>query len=880
MANPLNIGQPALALPHSIVTDGVFPSSGTGSDTFSSSAEIGFIIQTVFHTDRVDALTEANGQLLSYSSGNNNALWSVIGNMYGGNPYGFGDAATFALPDLQGAAPLFLTETGSYAEYGVTQGTPGNTVSLTQQQLPAALGGESAPISNEQYGLGMQYLIKTAGSFPEGPQPEPDTIGMVYPFAGRLGGGEVAGFLPADGRLLKIADYEPLYAVLGNTYGGDWVTTFALPDLRNHVPIGAGATAAGETTVVGQTLGSAELVLTSSDLPGAGGAALQTIQPSLAMNYVINTEGFYEGFGDMGSMLGQVTLYAGQHIPEQWTLAHGQVLPVSNNTALYAVMGGAVFGGNGWTTFALPDLRGRTAIGTGGELNLRVGDVIGSTEQTLSLQNLPELVVPVPNAQLVSDSGEPLSGDVIDAFNLEITGLWPQATVEYSTDGQTWGSSYTPVDGSNTVMIRQVAVTGQTSLPGDAITFELDAGSGPPPELDVAESTPEAPEDPVTDVTPPDAALQVSVPAGVEATSQEITGTSADTLRDLLIAASDTKINEEQVFEEILQSGIDSYVRTVQDQEAVTVHALTFESDGTVPGQPILVTGTDASDTQTLNSQEALIIDARNLPPGTVLQLDKVEFAIILGEVKVEGGEGRNFVIGDDSAQYIVLGEDDDVLRGGGGDDTIGSRGGDDQLFGDNGNDALFGGTGHNLLHGGEGSDVATYEGNIEDFLITRDHGKTLVSSLLDPGMQDTLINAELIRFSNQDYQIENSNEFSLIATLYHQVLGRQAEIDGFQYWAAISADGQSLGRIAMGFLRSVEKASAESRDFDALSAEDQIESLYNDLLGRASEEAGKVYWLEQLNSGTAIEDIASGFVYSPEFAGMQLNTTEWNFFV
>jgi Ca2+-binding RTX toxin-like protein len=111
--------------------------------------------------------------------------------------------------------------------------------------------------------------------------------------------------------------------------------------------------------------------------------------------------------------------------------------------------------------------------------------------------------------------------------------------------------------------------------------------------------------------------------------------------------------------------------------------------------------------------QEALIIDASNLPPGTVLDFGNVEFAIIIGPATITGGLGQNFVIGDNSRQFIVLGPDDDVLRGGGGDDTVGSKSGNDQLFGDEGNDWLVGGIGNDILQGGSGNDIL--QGGVSD---------------------------------------------------------------------------------------------------------------------------------------------------------------------
>lgn len=48
------------------------------------------------------------------------------------------------------------------------------------------------------------------------------------------------GFAPCDGRLLSIKDNSALFSLLGTTYGGDGMSTFALPDLRGRVPIGCG----------------------------------------------------------------------------------------------------------------------------------------------------------------------------------------------------------------------------------------------------------------------------------------------------------------------------------------------------------------------------------------------------------------------------------------------------------------------------------------------------------------------------------------------------------------------------------------------------------------------------------------------------------------
>jgi microcystin-dependent protein len=72
-------------------------------------------------------------------------------------------------------------------------------------------------------------------------------VGEIRPFASQL----PVGWLPCDGRHLKVNHYLPLYSVLGTRYGGDGSTDFALPDLRGRATAGADARrgqAVGETS--------------------------------------------------------------------------------------------------------------------------------------------------------------------------------------------------------------------------------------------------------------------------------------------------------------------------------------------------------------------------------------------------------------------------------------------------------------------------------------------------------------------------------------------------------------------------------------------------------------------------------------------------------
>ncbi len=94
--------------------------------------------------------------------------------------------------------------------------------------------------------------------------------------------------------------------------------------------------------------------------------------------------------------VGQICTFAFNFCPKGFLLAAGQLLPIANeNVALFAVLGN-VFGGDGRTTFALPDLRGRTAVGS--SPSLPVGTT-GGDASTVNLRAASSSGVQVPATQ-------------------------------------------------------------------------------------------------------------------------------------------------------------------------------------------------------------------------------------------------------------------------------------------------------------------------------------------------------------------------------------------------------------------------------------------------------------------------------------------------
>jgi len=92
--------------------------------------------------------------------------------------------------------------------------------------------------------------------------------------------------------------------------------------------------------------------------------------------------------------IGQISTYGFSFPPRNWALAQGQILSIAQNTALFSLLG-TTYGGNGQTTFALPDLRGRVVLGQGQGPGLSprsLGEVAGTETTTLLSTQMPQHV--------------------------------------------------------------------------------------------------------------------------------------------------------------------------------------------------------------------------------------------------------------------------------------------------------------------------------------------------------------------------------------------------------------------------------------------------------------------------------------------------------
>ncbi len=116
----------------------------------------------------------------------------------------------------------------------------------------------------------------------------------------------------------------------------------------------------------------------------------------------------------MDEYIGIIKLFAGPYAPQNYALCNGAILNIAQNQALFAVIG-TLYGGNGVTTFALPNLMGRVAVGAGngtGIPNVTPGQAAGNATVTLTTANMPAHTHMQQFANVASTTNSP-SGNVL-----------------------------------------------------------------------------------------------------------------------------------------------------------------------------------------------------------------------------------------------------------------------------------------------------------------------------------------------------------------------------------------------------------------------------------------------------------------------------------
>lgn len=131
--------------------------------------------------------------------------------------------------------------------------------------------------------------------------------------------------------------------------------------------------------------------------------------------------------------LGEVKIFSFPNVPQGWAQCNGQFMPINQNQALFSLLG-TTYGGNGQTTFALPDLRGRVPIHRGSGFTLGVGG--GQEVHTLTQNEMPAHTHFAQAASNQANTALPAGNYLAQALNLyhspdSLTSLNPTVVSNY-----------------------------------------------------------------------------------------------------------------------------------------------------------------------------------------------------------------------------------------------------------------------------------------------------------------------------------------------------------------------------------------------------------------------------------------------------------------
>ena len=136
----------------------------------------------------------------------------------------------------------------------------------------------------------------------------------------------------------------------------------------------------------------------------------------------------------MEPLLGQIVLFSGNFAPRGWAFCDGQLLQIESNEALFAILG-TTYGGDGYATFGLPDLRGRVPVHAGSGPNLtprKIGQKtgsersVGATSEQTSFAASTKLTSVNTTACSVGHPDENMQPSLCINFIISLKGVFPK----------------------------------------------------------------------------------------------------------------------------------------------------------------------------------------------------------------------------------------------------------------------------------------------------------------------------------------------------------------------------------------------------------------------------------------------------------------------
>lgn len=161
----------------------------------------------------------------------------------------------------------------------------------------------------------------------------------------------------------------------------------------------------------------------------------------------------------MDGTMSEIRMFAGNFAPKAWAFCQGQTLAINTNQALFALLG-TMYGGNGVTTFMLPNFAGRTPMGTGngvGNDNWTLGEIAGTPTVTCTTANMPmhnhASGTETASIKTFSDGGD--TGSPVDATLASLAGLYSTQPADSTLRPVTTAFSLSVAGGSQPISIQQ-----------------------------------------------------------------------------------------------------------------------------------------------------------------------------------------------------------------------------------------------------------------------------------------------------------------------------------------------------------------------------------------------------------------------------------------
>jgi len=237
---------------------------------------------------------------------------------------------------------------------------------------------------------------------------------------------------------------------------------------------------------------------------------------------------------------------------------------------------------------------------------------------------------------------------------------------------------------------------------------------------------------------------------------------------------------------------------------------------------------------------------------------------------------------GDDVVE--VKGDKNTTIAGGDGNDFIRTSGGNDSITGGNGNDTIFAGAGNDTISGvlgfdtidgGTGFDMVMLSGSFADWAVSLFGNNVIFNSTTAEGasiaapINANLVNVEFVQIAEQATEL---TQFSYVITedgakaeamrLYQTALGRSADYEGAQFWLDAIESGATVTQLANDFAGSAEFASIWS---DVSTNTELVNQIYENAFGEAPDAEGLEFWVTALDNGLSAGDFIASVASSTD---------------